>query len=439
MLLSTSKIILQELLHKRCKSKKLSERLKGSKIRPMKILLIDVNCKYSSTGKIVYDLYRRLNADGHEARIAYGRGDLVEEPGIYKFGLDGETKKHALLARLTGRNGYYSPKSTARLINYIEDFKPDVIHIHELHAYFVNHVQLLHYLREKQIPLVWTFHCEYMYTGKCGFAYDCRRYMTGCGDCPYLREYVSSLGLDRTADLLKDKQEAMQGLNLGAIVTPSQWLADKTRETYLGVLGYEISTIHNGIDTNGIFYIRPSEEQAKLRQQFDIPGDKPLILAVAPNIMDVRKGGAMVLELAAAHPEYYFVLVGADETKKHADNVQLIARTKDQAELALWYSAADIFLICSKAENFPTTCIEALCCGTTVVGLDEGGTAETAPGDYGFFVKNDASALAGLGQAIETQLKRGLSPEQVRKFAVEHYDNSVMYGQYLTIYKQIVK
>ena len=88
----------------------------------MKILLIDVNCKYSSTGKIVYDLYSRLNADGHEARIAYGRGDVIDEPGIYKFGIDSETKVHALLARITGKNGCYSPKSTARLIEYIKEF-----------------------------------------------------------------------------------------------------------------------------------------------------------------------------------------------------------------------------------------------------------------------------------------------------------------------------
>ncbi len=199
----------------------------------MKILLLDVNCKYSSTGKIVYDLYRRLNADGHEARIAYGRGDVIDEPGIYKFGLDGETKKHALLARITGKNGCYSPKSTANLIQYIKDFKPDLIHIHELHAYFVNIAELLEFLKEQQIPVVWTFHCEYMYTGKCGFAYECQGYKSGCGNCPYLRQYVSSLAIDKTAQLLAEKKAAMEGLNLKAIVTPSKWLADKTKETYL--------------------------------------------------------------------------------------------------------------------------------------------------------------------------------------------------------------
>ncbi|MBP3727301.1 MAG: glycosyltransferase [Pseudobutyrivibrio sp.] len=396
----------------------------------MKILLIDVNCKYSSTGKIVYDLFNRLNADGHEARIAYGRGDVIDEPGIYKFGIDSETKKHALLARITGKNGYYSPKSTKRLIQYIEEFKPDLIHIHELHAYFVNHLELLDYLRQKQIPIVWTFHCEYMYTGKCGFAYECQGYKTGCGNCPYLREYVSSFGIDKTAQMLSDKKAAMAGLNIKAIVTPSRWLADKTKETYLG--HYRICVINNGIDTSGIFYPRPKD--VDLRRAFGIREDDRLVLAVAPNIMDVRKGGQMVLDLAKTMPDTQFVLVGADETKRIEKNVQLISRTKNQDELAKWYSEANVFIICSKAENFPTTCVEALCCGTPVVGLDECGTKETAPQPYGTFVANDADVLETLKAAIDIQLDKGLTSEEIRKFAVEHYDNSVMYKSYLDIY-----
>ncbi len=408
----------------------------------MKILLLDVNCKYSSTGKIVYDLYRRLNADGHEARIAYGRGDVIDEPGIYKFGLDWETKKHALLARITGKNGCYSPKSTANLIQYIKDFKPDLIHIHELHAYFVNIAELLEFLKEQQIPVVWTFHCEYMYTGKCGFAYECQGYKSGCGNCPYLRQYVSSLAIDKTAQLLAEKKAAMEGLNLKAIVTPSKWLADKTKETYL--YGNNIQVIHNGIDTDGIFYPRPKDDA--IRNQFGIPADARLILAVAPNIMDVRKGGQMVVDLAETMPDTHFVLVGADETKRHSVNVQLIARTKDQDELARWYSEADLFIICSKAENFPTTCIEALCCGTPVVGLDECGTKETAPEPYGTFVRVDiagdadvkyAATLEALQKAIDSQLSRGLTADEIRAYAVAHYDNAVMYRNYLEIYNGI--
>ena len=162
--------------------------------------------------------------------------------------------------------------------------------------------------------------------------------------------------------------------------------------------------------------------------------------------MDVRKGGQTVLDLAETMLDTQFVLVGADETKRHSGNVQLIARTKNQDELARWYSEADIFIICSKAENFPTTCIEALCCGTPVVGLDECGTKETAPEPYGTFVKADiagdvdvkyAATLELLKKAVETQLAKGLSSEQIREFAVREYDNKEMYNRYLNIYNSI--
>ena len=99
----------------------------------MRVLLIDVNCKYSSTGKIVYDLFQYINATDDEAAVCYGRGEVINEPGIYKFGLDLETKLHAFLTRITGLTGCFSFFSTKRLIDYIEKFKPDVVHIHELH------------------------------------------------------------------------------------------------------------------------------------------------------------------------------------------------------------------------------------------------------------------------------------------------------------------
>ncbi len=402
----------------------------------MKVLVLDVNCEYSSTGKIAYSLFTNLKEDGHEARLAYGRGPLVDEPDVYKFGLDWETNKHALFARITGKNGCYSPRSTKRLIKYIDEFKPDLIHIHELHAYFVNIKELLDYLKEKQIPVVWTFHCEFMYTGKCGFAFECKNYMSGCGDCPYVHEYVKALFFDRTAYLLKEKKEAMDGLNVKAIVTPSKWLADRTKETYLSK--FNIQVIHNGIDTNGIFY--PRKDTARLREEFGIPTDSKLVIAVAPNIMEDRKGGQTVIDLAASMPDTHFVLVGTDETKRYSDNVQFIARTRNQDELARWYSAADLFIICSKAENFPTTSIEAMCCGTPVVGLDECGTKETAAMPYGKFVRVDiagdedvkyAATLEALKKATEEQLASGLTSDEIRAYAVSEYDNSVMYNNYL--------
>lgn len=274
--------------------------------RKERVLLIDVNCKFSSTGKIVYNLFKGLKKDGREATICYGRGDEIHEEGIYKFGLDWETNIHAGLARITGYNGCFSPLSTKRLIAYIEEFQPDVIHIHELHAYFVNIKPLLEYIKKRKIKVVWTFHCEYMYTGKCGHAYSCTNFMHGCGKCPAVHEYPKSLFIDRTKQMFSMKRKAMTGLDV-EIVTPSEWLAKRVKMSFLQ--NVKISIIHNGIDTN----IFKEQNTKSLRNELKIPSENQVVLAVAPDIMSESKGGKWVLKLAESMKDkpITFILIGA--------------------------------------------------------------------------------------------------------------------------------
>lgn len=282
----------------------------------MRVLLIDVNCKYSSTGKIVYDLYKNLRSDGHKAAIAYGRGERIKEPGIYKFGLDWETYLHAGLARITGYNGCFSFFSTKRLINFIEYFKPDVIHIHELHAYFVNIVPLINYIKMKHIKLVWTFHCEYMYTGKCGVSYECEKWKTECRKCPHLHDYPNSILFDHTKQMFGWKKKLLSDLDF-VIVTPSQWLADRVKHSFLK--DKTIKVIQNGIDTS---LFKPVDS-SRLRKELQIPKDYKIVLSVAPNIMSERKGGQWVLKIAEKMKEkkVIFVLVGGVQQKQKLKNM----------------------------------------------------------------------------------------------------------------------
>lgn len=278
--------------------------------RKERVLLIDVNCKFSSTGKIVYNLFKGLKEDGREAAICYGRGDEIHEEGIYKFGLDWETNIHAGLARITGYNGCFSPLSTKRLIAYIEEFQPDVIHIHELHAYFVNIKPLLEYIKKRKIKVVWTFHCEYMYTGKCGHAYSCTNFIHGCGKCPAVHEYPKSLFIDRTKQMFSMKRKAMNGLDV-EIVAPSEWLAKRVKISFLQNL--KISIIHNGIDTN----IFKEQNTKSLRNKLKIPSENQVVLAVAPDIMSESKGGKWVLKLAESMKDkpITFILIGARKSR----------------------------------------------------------------------------------------------------------------------------
>jgi len=359
--------------------------------RKERVLLIDVNCENSSTGKIVYDLYSSLRNDGREAAICYGRGEKIEGENIYKFGLDWETKVHAGLARITGYNGYFSLLSTKRLIAFIERFKPDLIHIHELHAYFVDIRMLIEYVKEKRIPVVWTFHCEYMYTGKCGHAYECTNYQRECGNCPAVKEYPKSILFDKTRQMLQMKKELLHDLEF-TIITPSMWLANRVRASFLK--NKKIVVIHNGVDTS-IFYHRKTEY---LREELGLSVSQRVVLFVAPNVMDERKGGKWVLEIAKDmrnDKNIVFILVGGcSPAVAFPDNVQYVGCITDKNRLATFYSLADVFLLCSERETYSMTCAEALCCGTPVVGFKSGAPEMIFEEPYATFVEyGDLNAL----------------------------------------------
>ncbi len=398
----------------------------------MRVLLIDVNCQKSSTGKIVYDLYQRLREDGHEAAICYGRGDIVEDENIFKFGLDTETKIHAGLARLTGLNGYFSHFSTQRLLKFINEFRPDVVHIHELHAYFVNHAPLINYLKEKKIKVIWTFHCEYMYTGKCGYAYECEKWKTECGDCPAVKDYPKSLFFDFTKKMFRDKKALLEDMDL-TIVTPSAWLADRVKQSFLK--DKPIHVVHNGIDAKNIFYPRSRESVNEIKMRYGMT-EKKIVLSVAPNIMSERKGGQIVLEIAnrfSDNSNIHFVLVGADENGTVGNNVTLVKRTADQNELAVWYSAADVFLICSKKETFSMTCAEALCCGTPVVGYKSGAPETVFNEPNAIFIEQ--GDMDGLISIVRKQLEMmETNLHVIAETSSKLYSSNAMFQLYFNLY-----
>ena len=398
----------------------------------MKVLLIDVNCKGSSTGKIVYDLYCRLRADGHRAAICYGRGPLVQGEDIYKFGLDWETNIHAGLSRVTGLNGCFSYFSTQRLIRFISEFQPDVVHIHELHAYFVNIGPLIRYLKKKKIRVVWTFHCAYMYTGKCGVPGECEKWKHDCKCCPRIRAYPKSLFLDFAAPMLRWKKKLLKSIDF-SVVTPSQFIGRQVEQTYLK--DRPLAVIPNGIETEQIFHPYPQEQCDALRKSYDLQGKK-LVLSVAPMIMSQQKGGQTVLALSERFigKDVHFVLIGADENSNPAPNVTILKRTANQQELALWYATADVFLICSKFENFPTTCLEAMCCGTPVAGLNSGGAGETVPAPYGIFV--EPGNMDALETAVMQQMEQKVHSAQISATGIGLYDKKVMYRAYLEQYEK---
>ena len=400
----------------------------------MKILFVNSVYNWGSTGKIVHALFKSCKADGVDAAVCYGRTMTAKKPAaeknVYKFGIDQETKLHALLTRLTGRTGCYSYFSTRRLLKYMDDFRPDVVNLHEPHAYFLDLKPFFEYLKKHSIPLVYTFHCEFAFTGKCGHPLECENWKTGCGRCPHLKDYPKTLFFDRTASMFAEKKELLSGLNM-TVVCPSQWLAGRTMKSFLS--DYPVRVIANGIDT-GIF--RP-RDTGDLREKLNLTDEK-IVLAVAPDWSDRRKGASHVLELAKRMDgeNIKFILVGKkDCLPALPGNVLAVGRTENQTQLAEYYSLADCFVICSDMENLPTTCLEAVCCGTPAAGFDVGGTAETAPGELGRFCKyGDMDALEENVRYCLEHKPDASSFEAAR----EKYSLGEMYRQYKNVYSEML-
>ncbi|MCL2875145.1 MAG: glycosyltransferase [Betaproteobacteria bacterium] len=401
----------------------------------MRIVQVDVVFGVLSTGKIVQDLCDGLQKLGHEVLAAYGRGKKSSSLGVLKIASNAEVVFHAGMTRLTGWTGCFSPLATRRLKQAINEFQPDVVHLHEMHGYYVNINDILRFLGDRRIPIVWTFHSEFMYTGKCGYANECERWKTGCHDCPQLRECPSSLLFDHTKQMYERKRGTFQFLSKLRLVTPSDWLKQRVGESFLRER--QVDIVYNGVDTTNVFYPR---DRSMARARLGITS-KYVVVSVAPKLMIPRKGGDWVLELARRMVEVdvTFLMIGVDaDFRIDSPNVTALPRTHDQQFLAEVYSASDVFLLPSQKETFSMVVVESLACGTPVVGFDCGAPREVAPDGYGHWVNyGDIDAL----QRVLVGVLDGSLPmktrEECRMFAENRYSKFSMVEKYLNIYREL--
>ncbi len=401
----------------------------------MKIAQVDVNYNFSSTGKIVADLMASLRERGHQAMACYGRGPMATDVGAHRISTKAEVLLHGLGTRVSGLTDGFSPLATRRLLGLFDAFAPDVVHLHDLHGYYVDIGPVMDYLKRHRIPTVWTFHSEFMYTGKCGHAHDCERWKTECHDCPDLKGYPQSWFFDFTTRMHRDKRARFADFERLHLVAPSAWLADRMRQSM--VADKPISVVPNGLDTRTF---RP-RDTGGLRASLGL-GKEYIVLSVGSDLLSELKGGRWVLELAARHPEQdvVFVMVGVEQAPRQVPgNVRIVPRVYDQELLAQYYGMADVLLLTSEKETFSMVSAESLACGTPVIGFDSGAPREVAPPGYGAFVPYaDLDALASLLQ----RARRGELPLQssaeCERLARERYSKDAMVDAYASIYQTLI-
>ncbi|MDE6441359.1 MAG: glycosyltransferase, partial [Clostridia bacterium] len=357
----------------------------------MKIVQINSVCGVGSTGRICTGIAEVAQRNGYECIIAYGRMDAPKKYKEISYHIESNfgVKIHALKSRLFGKTGTYSKKSTKRFLKWLDEYKPDILHLHNLHGYYINVPMLFDYIKERNIRIIWTLHDCWSFTGHCAYFDEdkCTKWQDGCSKCYDRKEYPKSF-CDDSKPMHILKKQLFTGVNDMCIVTPSQWLADLVNKSFLNE--YEIKVINNGIDLNTF---KPSDSD--FRSKYN-SANKFILLGVA-SVWDSRKGLEVFIELSKRlDDKYQIVLVGVDnKTQKNLpENIIVIQRTESAAELAEIYSAADLFVNPTKLENFPTVNIESLACGTPVLTFQTGGSIEIIDESCGTSVKkNDVEAL----------------------------------------------
>lgn len=358
------------------------------------------SCNFGSTGNIMLGISQLAKVEPNECRVCVPlqRDNCKKEvDGQIFIGNRVSRNIHLHLAKLTGYNGSFSYLSTRRFIKKIMEYKPDVIHLHNLHNCYINLPVLFDYIKRDSIPVIWTLHDCWSFTGHCPHftMVKCDKWKTGCYDCPSYCEYPASR-FDNSKKMYRLKKKWFTGVPNMTIVTPSQWLADLVKESYLK--DYPVKVIHNGIDLD-IFKPTPSN----FRQKYGIDDGKYIILGVAFG-WGKRKGLDVFIELAERldSEKYQIVLVGTDDNiDKHLpSNIIAIHRTQNQIELAEIYSAADLFVQPTREENYPTVNMESIACGTPVLTFRTGGSPEIVDETCGSVVDCDDV------DAMESELKR---------------------------------
>lgn len=399
-----------------------------------KLLIINVTANSGSTGRIAEEIGRTAISNGYDTYFAYGRLARESKCELIKIGKKLNVRLHGIESRLFDNHGFSSRIATKRFIKEIEKIKPDIINIHNLHGYYINVKILFEYLAKINIPIVWTFHDCWPFTGHCSYfdRYNCTKWETECHSCPNKHGYPSSLLLSRAKRNFYKKRKLFSNYKKTTIVTPSNWLSDITKQSFFK--GKNIVTINNGTDLT-TFKIVNGNKRHSLNLQ-----NKKIVLGVA-SIWDKRKGFDDFVKLNdLLSDEYKIILVGLNKKQIESlpENIIGIERTESVHELAELYSMADVFVNPTYSDNFPTTNIEALACGTPVITYKTGGSPEAIDEMTGVVVEQ--GNINKLKEAIESVAKdKAMYTGKCRERAVNLYNKQDRFNDYINLFNSLTK
>lgn len=389
----------------------------------MRLVEINAVAGWGSTGRIAEQIGLKAVESGYTVGIAYGREPAHSSLPSYRIGTNHDITLHGIATRLLDRHGLESRKATQGLIDWLRhEMKPDIVHLHNLHGYYINYPMLFEWLRKWGGPVVWTLHDCWTMTGHCAY-FDfrgCERWTTVCHKCPGVKDYPQSF-FDGSRRNFKTKEKAWAGMQRLTLVPVSDWLAGIVGRSPL-MAGHRVEVIKNGIDLTAF---HPSEERK----------DGDYVIGVA-SVWDKRKGLEDFFKLRKMlSPEVEIRLVGltSKQIKSLPTGMEGIERTADVTELARLYSGAVALVNPTWEDTYPTVNLEAMACGTPVVTYGTGGSPESLTDRTGVVV--DKGNIAGLVAGIEAC--RNMKSEDCRKHAEAIADKEKAFDQYINLFDSL--
>ena len=394
----------------------------------MKVLMINSVCGIRSTGRICTDLADALTEKGHTVKIAYGREIVPEKYMKYavRINTDLDVKLHGIRSRLLDDTGLGSRKATEKFIEWVREYDPDIIHLHNIHGYYINIEVLFNYLAKAKKKVIWTLHDCWAFTGHCShFSYvGCDKWKSGCEKCVQKKEYPKSILLDNSKQNWRMKKELFTSVDNMILVTPSKWLGSIVKESFLKQ--YPVEVIYNGIDTN---VFKPCDSD--FRQKNGLV-NKKIILGVS-SVWSSRKGLDDFVKLSnLIDDSYRIVLVGLSkkQIKSMPQNIIGVTRTNDIKELAEIYSTADVYVNPSVEETMGLVTVEAISCGTPVITYNRTAVPEVVEKECGYVV--EPNPLNIFEKLDDITLKKYNCFDYSKKF-----EKHQQYNKYINLYENI--
>lgn len=401
----------------------------------MRVLNINGVIHSGSTGAIVDSINCCLKENGVECAVAYGIGKK-DVDGL-KFCYRYEQAINRRLSMITGYRYGFAPFATERLIRFINQYKPDLVHIHSINGNCLNIYDVLEYLKQKQIATVITNHADFFYTGNCTSALGCNGYVLGCNNCQQLK-WATDCALfpnpNKSWTRMKNAFEGFENLTMVSVSEYSKECSMKSPITNK----YPHKVIYNGVDTKMFVPCFNID----IRKKYGLKANRIGVLVTSGFSLDKEhlKGGYWLTELASMYSkdEFEFLVVGSDKIEVANDNILFAGRVSDRILLANIYSQSDVALSFSRSESFGMTCAESLCCGTPFVGFLCGGIESIAIKDFSRFVKN--GEINEMKREIMELLHSCQNQrEKISQKSSAIYSSEQMAKQYYCLYDDMVR